>query len=181
MAIKYGNLNLGQIEALVNKCGGMEGVQRLLSGTAEVVVTKHVIDLNADPFVPHGWKVEEHRKGGQFDWSADSLKFHLDPGQQDGKHIQGKKLRKQLRGKPVLNANVLDYLLKNPDLIPEDWKEDEKGNTRYIFFWGTIYRDSVGGLYVRYLSWLVDGKWGWRELWLVYDWYGSYPAALRAS
>ncbi len=34
--MKYGELNLGQIEAVVNKLGGMDGVQRLLSG--ELVV-----------------------------------------------------------------------------------------------------------------------------------------------
>lgn len=34
--MKYGELNLGQIEAIVNKLGGMEGVQRFLSG--ELVV-----------------------------------------------------------------------------------------------------------------------------------------------
>ena len=30
--MKYGELNLGQIEAIVNRLGGMEGVQRFLSG-----------------------------------------------------------------------------------------------------------------------------------------------------
>lgn len=35
--MKYGDLNLGQIEALVNKIGGMEGVQRLLAGATKVV------------------------------------------------------------------------------------------------------------------------------------------------
>ena len=35
--IKYSELNLGQIEAIVNKLGGMDGVQRLLAGFSEVV------------------------------------------------------------------------------------------------------------------------------------------------
>ena len=35
--MKYNELNLGQIEALVNKLGGMEGVQRFLSG--ELIVS----------------------------------------------------------------------------------------------------------------------------------------------
>lgn len=30
--MKYGELNLGQIEAVVNKLGGMKGIERLLSG-----------------------------------------------------------------------------------------------------------------------------------------------------
>jgi len=34
--MKYGELNLGQVEAVVNKLGGMDGVRRLLSG--ELVV-----------------------------------------------------------------------------------------------------------------------------------------------
>lgn len=36
--MKYGDLNLGQVEALVNKLGGMDGVKRVLAGTVEVVV-----------------------------------------------------------------------------------------------------------------------------------------------
>jgi hypothetical protein len=184
MAIKYSDLNLGQIEALVNKCGGMEGVQRLLSGTAEVVVKSHIIDLNADPFIPDGWKVEEHQKSGNgsgaLEWDATKVEFYLDKGQQDGKYIEGNKLRKALDGKPVLNANVLDYLLANPHLIPDDWKKDEKGDTRYIFFWGTIYRYSDGHLCARYLYW-DDGRWRWSAGWLDRDWNGRCPAAVRAS
>lgn len=64
--MKYGELTLGQIEALVNKHGGIEGVQRFLRGESKVVSTKHIIDLDAKPFVPDGWKVEEHCPGGQF-------------------------------------------------------------------------------------------------------------------
>ncbi|TSC96796.1 MAG: Uncharacterized protein Athens071426_533 [Parcubacteria group bacterium Athens0714_26] len=37
--MKYGELNLGQIEAIVNKLGGMEGVQQFLSGTLVVAKT----------------------------------------------------------------------------------------------------------------------------------------------
>lgn len=36
--MKYGTLNLGQIEAVVNKLGGMEGVQRFLAGETQIVV-----------------------------------------------------------------------------------------------------------------------------------------------
>jgi len=35
--MKYGDLNLGQIEAVVNKLGGMDGVYRLLSGELVIV------------------------------------------------------------------------------------------------------------------------------------------------
>ena len=36
--MKYGELNLGQIEALVNKLGGMDSVRKILSETAKVFV-----------------------------------------------------------------------------------------------------------------------------------------------
>jgi hypothetical protein len=31
-------------------------------------------------------------------------------------------LREELIARPVFNANLLDYLLKNPHLIPAEWK-----------------------------------------------------------
>jgi len=75
----------------------------------------------------------------------------------------------------------LDALLENQELIPESWKKDEQGNTRYIFFWGTIYRRGSGGrLYVRSLC-FHDGGWFWYCICLDYDFCGLYPAAVSAS
>lgn len=39
--MKYGELNLGQIEAIVNKLGGMDGVRRFLSDELEVKEAEH--------------------------------------------------------------------------------------------------------------------------------------------
>ncbi len=169
-------------EDLKHLCEGdtLSQVRRVLLGHASIVMPEHLIDLDADPFVPDGWKVEEHQKGGAFKWNPAEVKLHLDSGQKNGKRIEGDKLRKRLKGMPVLNANVLDYLLKNPQLIPEDWKKDEKGNIHYIFFWGTIYRYSVGRLCARCLCW-SDGGWRWDARRLDLDWYGDDPAAVRAS
>jgi hypothetical protein len=150
-------------------------------GYAVFTQIEHVIDLDAAPFNPwekEGVVIEEHQKGGQFKWDASQVAFHLADSQKNG--IQGHKLRKELQGKPVLNANLLDYLLAHPELIPEDWKKDENGNTRYIFFWGTVYRNRVGNLFVRYLYWLGD-RWDWSYRWLGSDWSGRSPVALRAS
>jgi hypothetical protein len=133
-----------------------------------------IIDLDADPFVPDGWKVEKHIKGGQFAFDHAQVKLHLDAGQQGGKSIQGHKLRKRLEKEPVMNANQLDWYLANPQHIPEEWKG------KYVFFWGTIYRNRHGNLYVRYLAW-DDGRWGWGSYWLDGDWNGNNPAAVRAS
>ena len=79
-----------------------------------------------------------------------------------------------------MNANVLDYLLVNPYLIPEEWKKDKKNNILYIFFWGTIYRSSDGNLSVRYLYWNKQ-QWGWGYLRIDYGWETCYPAVLIAN
>lgn len=141
---------------------------------------QHLIDCDANPFTPSGWTVESHKKGGRFAFNPAKIRLHLSPNQQGGKHIEGNKLRKELANEPVLNANVLDFLLKNPNLISEEWKKDASGNTRYIFFWGTIYRYSYGYLCVRCLYWSGE-SWGWSFDWLDDGWFSSGPAAVLAS
>ena len=74
----------------------------------------------------------------------------------------------------MLNANVLDYLLANPHLIPEEWKG------KYVFFWGTVYHRRDGDPCVRCLGWNGAG-WSWASHWLGASWTGDRPAALRAS
>lgn len=146
----------------------------VIRGLGEVVVTKHIVDLDADPFLPSGWEVVEHIKGGQFEFDPSKVALYLDKEQQDGAVIVGNKLRKKLKGKPVFNANLLDFYLAHPNLIPEEWKG------KAVFFWNTIYRHSDGFLYVRYLIWL-DGRWAWNHYWLDGDWLDGHPAAVPAS
>jgi len=118
----------------------------------------HLIDCDAPPFVPFEWSVEKHQLGGLWEFNPAKISFYQSSRQIKGS-IEGHKLRQELTNKPVLNANVLDYLLDHPELIPEDWKN------KRIYFWGTIYRDSDGDLYVRQLD--RDGsKWGWHFKWL---------------
>ncbi len=148
--------------------------RQVLLGHAVITVPEHLVDLDANPFIPDGWKIEEHQKGGALKWNASQVSLYLSEPQKRGRSIEGNKLRNTLKGDPVLNANVLDYLLAHPDLIPEDWKG------KYVFFWGTIYRDSGGNLCVRFLCW-SGGGWGWGYGWLAHDFGGRYPAALRAS
>src|SRR5205807_6458708 len=123
----------------------LDGFREGLLGRAKITVPKHLVDLDADPFIPKGWSVPEgcHQKGGIFTWGASKVSLYLSESQKEGKWTEGKELRKDLAGKPVFNANLLDYLLKNPHLIPEEW------NDQFVFFWGTIYRVSDDGLCVR--------------------------------
>jgi hypothetical protein len=175
------------IDALLEQGGGDDDLTRvitnkdlasqiaklILDGKAEIAMRKHVIDCDADPFVPENWKVEEHLKGGQFEWNPEKVALYLSEGQKTGS-VVGHELRKELAGKPVMNACVLDFLLAHPHLIPEEWK------VKAIFFWGTVYRDSDGYLYVRYLYW--DGaEWDWHSDWLVSLWFDNNPAVLSAA
>lgn len=152
----------------------LSGIRGLFREMHEIKRVKHLIDCDTDPFRPDGWEVERHNRMGQLEWDVSRSELYLSYKQKDGRHIDGNKLCKELEGKPVLNANVLDYLLKNPQLIPEEWKD------KWVFFWGSIYRDSDGNLVVRYLCW-SDGDWNWYHDWLndVFD--GSGPAVLLAS
>ncbi len=146
----------------------------VVRGLGEVVITKHVIDLAADPLLPNSWEVEKHIKGGQFEINPTKIALHLDEEQQNGGSIGGNKLRNKLKGKPVFNANLLDFYLDHPHLIPEEWMG------KAIFFWGTIYRRSNGDLYVRCL--FLDGNGcDWRSRWLGSDFDGSGPAAVFVS
>ena len=183
--------------------GNLAGIKSVLEGSAKIkpvaedatrVIplnpTPIAVNLAAIPKLPfNGAEVEQHIGEG---WAivekrADRLYvngrkviLHLSKRQMNGKSLKGYDLREELTGKPVLNANVLDALADNPHLIPEDWKKDEQGNTRYIFFWATVYRNSHGDLYVCSL-YFYDGVWSRDYDWLDSVWDGYYPAASLAS
>ena len=79
-----------------------------------------------------------------------------------------------------LDAAVFLTLWRNLHLIPEQWKEKVNGNTRFIFFDGTVLRDPNGIRCVLYLYW-VDGKWRWDYGWLDAVWGASALSAVLAS
>jgi hypothetical protein len=68
----------------------------------------------------------------------------------------------------------LDYLLKNQELIPEEWKKVD------VYFWGTILRNSDGSRCVLCLGW-HGGEWGWSYHWLDDDWHADVLSAGVAS
>ena len=144
---------------------------------ADLIHRPAIINCSADPFCPDGWTVEQHdRSLGQLELDVSKILLHLSANQKGG-GVKGKELCKELKlkDKPVLNANVLDWLLNHQELIPDEWKKEG-----FIFFWGTIYRDSGGRLGVRSLWWGVSGLY-WDFRWLGYGWSSNCPAAVLAS
>jgi len=153
---------------------------------------KASIDTDLNPKLPFDRaKVESHVKGGKVTiekrdnelWINDKKVIpYLVSRQEGGKRIKGHELREELTGKSVLNACVLDFLIEHKDFIPDSWKKDAAGNYSYIFFWGTIYRDS-DRLCIRYLC-RRDDAWcplHFSSFWLDDEWSGYNPAALLAN
>jgi len=126
-----------------------------------------------------GWVRIEKRKDGLY-IDGHKVILYLSERQKNGRVIKGYELREELSGKLVLHPNILDALLEYPQIIPEDWKRDEKDNIRLIFFWAVIFRSPLGGLYVRYLYFRGD-QWNSSGHWLDNGWFDFRPAALRAS
>ena len=71
-------------------------------GDAVITVPEHLIDLDANPFIPYdGCKVEEHQKGGQFRWDASKVALYLSKKQRGSSYIDGSKLRDELKGRAI--------------------------------------------------------------------------------
>ncbi len=163
----------------------IEQVLRCLQDTIEgnfdavPIGPRRLIDCDASPFLPDKWTIESHRKCGLLEFDPAKVVLHIEDEQKVGS-MKGDKLRVALQGKPTLNACVLDHLLADTAQIPESWKVDEQGRTRYIYFWDTVYRDDGGSLCVRCLC-FESGRWRWGCSWLGRYFGGQNPAAILAS
>ena len=198
MQNKYKDVTLGTIEAVFNKLGGMEGVESFLRGNVALTVVKHTIDLAVSPGLPFdGAEVVKHigeingknvveielRSDDNLYIDGKKVVLHLSERQIGNKTVVGHELRKELESgeRVLLNSNVLDYLYDHPELFPEHWKKDGSRETRYIHFWGSVFRDPSGvSLCVRYLYWGVGGLYRYYG-WLDRGWVRRDPAASLAS
>ena len=104
------------------------------------------------------------------------MSLYLDEAQKTGRMV-GTELAKRLAGKSLLSVLMLNHLQDNPQLIPKSWKKDERGNIRYIFFWGTIFCTDEGVLYVQCLYWL-NRRWRRNYFNLVEEFSDRCPTAL---
>lgn len=150
------------------------------------------VDLDGDPEVFEGWTVISHIKYGKpvlIELKDDHLyvdgkevKLHLtDKQKQDGQ--KGHDLRKELEENKdfiLLNDNLRKFLYEHPEFYPEHWKVDENGNTKYIYFWGTLRQYSDGSVDVDCVC-FIDGKLRRSNDWLDGDWDGRNPAAVLES
>ena len=135
-------------------CSRKEGVK---------VSSNHIIDCSAPPFVPDGWKVVKHDTTRErIHWNPRRVELYLTPSQKADAAAEARIVFAELNPLPVLNANILDYLLKRQELIPKEWRDED----REVFFWGTVYRDHQGFECVRSLIWSPRVQWNWETRWL---------------
>ncbi len=121
-------------------------------------------------------EVERRQKEGEDNLyvNGERVVLHRSEKQQKG-IVAGNELREELEGMKVLNANILDHLIKNPELYPESWKKDDEGNDLCIPYWGTVYLDFDTKPFVRCSYW-QDGKVHSRFKWLTSAFGSTDPA-----
>ena len=176
--MKYGDVSLGEGEAIINKLGGMSGDEAFLRGDKVLCDKKAripsavAVDLDADPFIPEGWELIEHERRGHVKWGECAWHLFVAENQRQDKYtVPGVELRRQLRIWDTANANLLDFLLRNPSRIPTGF-----GRGLNIGFWGTLYHNSDGLLTIRTLRRSANK---WTEGYaFVGEWFSSSSPAL---
>jgi hypothetical protein len=134
-------------------------------------------------FIGEGWKIEEEDERSLALTEVDLTAVRFETMLKDREtYVKGETKLERLKkaGHVRLDAKVFQRLWENQYLIPEHWKEKTNGNTTYIFFDGTVLRDSNGNRYVLYLYWR-GGAWDWGVRWLGDGWGVRGPSAVLAS
>ncbi len=178
-ALEAAGFTPNDVTRLRSKVDALKQFRLGLSGRVGIKSPNLFINCDTYPFIPDGYTVVEHIKSGKFCWDPDDIKLYLSEDQMHARLIEGNQLRKDLKGKPVLNACVLDSLLVNQVIIPEEWK-----SMMAVCFWGTIYRDPNHQLCIRFLAW--DGeRWYCDFISFVGNYFGGnhthHAAAVRVE
>jgi len=142
----------------------------VLDGTHEISSVEHTLDLGAKP-ASDGLQIEKHFSGEKVKVKKSANKLFV-----NGKRVTPMTLEKDVvekihdsasmetdnssldgiaevfEGMPVLNANMLDFLLEHPELIPSGWFRGR------LHFAGTIYSGVHGGYAARCLKLNRDGR-----------------------
>lgn len=171
------------------KEAGKQFTAFLKNGGKVIVDSPRVISIDRsipfDPktFIGNGWSIEEQDERAialtEIDLTSVMFDSTLEKGE---KSIKGEDKLNRLKEKTNrirLDAGIFKTLWENQILIPEKWKEKTNGNTTFIFFDGTVLRNSSGDRYVLCLFW-DDGEWRWHYDWLEFGWGALSPSAVLA-
>lgn len=136
-------------------------------------------------FVGRDWKeiAEETDMGAEALTELDLSKVRFVTTIMEGETtVNGEERLKRLKasGQVRLGGKAFMACWNNRRLLPESWKKDESGNTRYITFDGLTLQNPSGYRYVLCLYW--DGsEWHWDYHWLDNDFSTHGRSAVIAS
>jgi hypothetical protein len=149
------------------------------------VITINRGRFNPTEFIGRGWSIitEETDTRSTILTELDLTKVQQVTMLKDGEtYVKGEEKLKRLKksGNIRLDADIFHTLWENQHLIPESWKEKVNGNTRFIYFDGTVLRYSGGRRSLLCLYWF-GGAWEWDVRWLGDGWDDDRPSAVLAS
>ncbi len=185
-------MDLGQIEAVLNKIGGEAAIPRLLSGELVVVEREPKpepvldaiirVDRAVRPVYPDWMKKVMHPKleaTGPAEYDLATVQLWLHNGQKGGNWVKGQRIYDHLK-----SNNMLEGCLGLQDGLAIQQKGIAVFRKFFagkaVFLWRSVVRDRDGGLRVPCLLELDGGVvvyWHWLDI----DWYGLNPAARFAS
>ena len=120
---------------------------------------------------PMGYVELEKRADGKLYANDGEINLYVFNPNDAGKSLTGHEVRRAFASYRVLNACILDALLKHQDLVPEEWK------LAMVFFWGTILKGINDHLFVEALV-FKDGRFVRITMPLDCKWITRFPAAL---
>lgn len=125
----------------------LKQVLDVLYGRAKIVDVDHIVNFDTEPFIPKYLSLAPLssqlpvRMSGNFIWSDfNVMALVIQASTAEGLWIPGRR---------ALGAQLLDYMLKYPYLIPMGLEG------RRIHFWGTVYHNESGSKCIRSLY--LDG------------------------
>lgn len=141
--------------------------------------------FNPSRFIGDGWSIQNDETDARSTLltELDLTKVQHVTMLKDGEsNIKGEEKLKRLKASDYirLDADIFLTLWENQHLIPLSWKEEVNGNTRFIYFDGTVLRNSGSYRCVLSLYW-SGSRWDWYVSWLGRDWRDSRPSAVLAS
>jgi len=156
---------------------------RIIVGEPRIILIDRSVPFDPVKFLGQGWTIDEQDERSLTLNQVDLAKIQLEHMlKKDERWIKGEEKLKRLKkaGYVRLDAKVFQILWEDQALIPESWKEKTNGNTTFIFFDGTVFRDPGDYRYVLYLCWR-DGRWGWDDDWLERGRGVGSPSAVLVS
>jgi hypothetical protein len=98
---------------------------------------------------------KEQPKNGINEFDINKMQLYISKEQINTGNIAGFAFKKELESKKVPTTAVLNYFLRHPQLIPNDWRGKQ------IYFWGSAYE--IAGIpeeQIPYIFWDVKkNKW----------------------